>query len=372
VHYRLLTDASYVSVCDVSATFNCSQAYLSPYGSVAGLPVAVLGMIWFAVAALIVGLAAPAGRTPSAAGAWVFTWSTLGLAVVLYLGYASWFIMKTACLLCIGTYACVLAIFIVSGRASSVPIGQLPGRLVGDLREASRNPMAFVLSLAVLVGAGVLTLVFPAEGTRPVPETTAPTTEVSASFADAWWKQPRIDLGIPADGARVVVVKFNDYQCPGCRDTHYWYKPILEKFNASHPGAVKYVLKDWPWHSKCNFNTGATAHAGACEAAAAVRLARRQGAEKAAEMEEWVFANLATLSPETVAAAVQRMLGVSDFQKQYAAVLPDIRKDIADGGALSIQSTPTLFINGVRIDGNLMPPAYFELAIQLELDKAGR
>ena len=34
VHYHLLTDPSYVSPCDLSATFNCSAAYLSNYGTV--------------------------------------------------------------------------------------------------------------------------------------------------------------------------------------------------------------------------------------------------------------------------------------------------------------------------------------------------
>ena len=40
VHYRLLTDPTYTSVCDVNSTFSCSQAYTSQYGSLAGVPVA--------------------------------------------------------------------------------------------------------------------------------------------------------------------------------------------------------------------------------------------------------------------------------------------------------------------------------------------
>jgi uncharacterized membrane protein/protein-disulfide isomerase len=371
VHYKLLTDASYISPCDVNATFNCSQAYLSRYGAVAGVPVAVLGMLWFLVAALIAGFATPDGRKSSPAGAYLFAWSTVGLAVVLYLAYASFFVMQTACLLCIGTYVGVVGIFLASGSASSVPLARLPGRLAGDLGAAMKDPFAFVLSLILLGGTASLLLAFPAEGTRPAPQVEAPSEQATRDFATAWWQQPRVDLGIPADGAKVIVVKFNDYQCPGCRETHLWYKPVLAKYQESHPGAVKYILKDWPWHSRCNFNTTATAHDGACEAAAAVRMARDQGLVKEEEMEDWIFANLSILSPATVREAAQRILGITDFQQQYALKLPDIRRDIADGGALSIRSTPTLFINGVRIE-TLMPPAYFELAIQLEIDKAGR
>ena len=39
VHYHLLTDPSYSSFCDVNATVNCTQAYLSSYGSLFGVPV---------------------------------------------------------------------------------------------------------------------------------------------------------------------------------------------------------------------------------------------------------------------------------------------------------------------------------------------
>src|SRR5262245_55222498 len=47
VHYHLLIDPSYSSFCDVSATVNCTEAYMSSYGSFFGTPVALLGLLWF-------------------------------------------------------------------------------------------------------------------------------------------------------------------------------------------------------------------------------------------------------------------------------------------------------------------------------------
>jgi protein-disulfide isomerase len=132
------------------------------------------------------------------------------------------------------------------------------------------------------------------------------------------------------------------------------------------------VLKDWPWNAKCNIGaTGGPTHPGACEAAAAYRMARDQGPAKALEMEEWLYGNQATLAPDTVKAAVDRILGIKDFDRQYLVKLEDIKKDVADGMALRINGTPTLFINGVRVvSQNLMPAAYLEMAIQLELNRA--
>ena len=370
VHYKLLTDASYISPCDINDTFNCTQVYLSRFGSVAGVPVALGGVIWFAIVAMVAGFSRPGEDGTSPAGSYVFAMATIGLAVILYLGYASFAVLSHACLLCIGTYVSVIGIFIVSGFTTSVPMTQLPLRVFSDLRAAIVRPVPLMTTILFVAGAVTAVAYFPKEGTRPQPpQVTAPSAEAAKNFADAWAQQPRVDLGIPADGAKVVIVKFNDYQCPGCRETHEWYKPVLAKFQKSNPGAVKYIVKDWPWNAKCNFNTATTMHAGACEGAAAVRMGRDRG--KASEMEEWLYANQLTLTPASVRAAAEKILGVTDFDREYNLKLPDIRRDIADGGALSIKSTPTLFINGVRIEA-LMPPQYFELAIELELKNAGK
>ncbi len=368
VHYKLLTDASYVSPCDINAAFNCTQAYLSRFGSVAGVPVALGGVVWFALVALLVGLSGPAGDAKNdATGAYVFALATVGLAVVLYLGYASFFILKTGCVLCIGTYVSVAGIFVVSGLAASVSMTRLPMRFVSDVRGLVARPTTLLVTLLFLAGTASLVAFFPKEGTRP--QSAAPSQDQVKFFEEAWWAQPRVDLGIPADGAKVVVVKFNDYQCGACAQTHEWYKPVLAKFQQSHAGLVKLVLKDWPWNSKCNFNIPQEMHPGACEAAAAARMARDRGPAKYDEMETWLYGNT-TASPQVIIDAARRILGVTDFAKEYAAKLPDIRRDAADGGALKIDGTPTLFINGVRVGGRgLMPAQLFELAITLELNK---
>jgi protein-disulfide isomerase len=189
--------------------------------------------------------------------------------------------------------------------------------------------------------------------------------EAQANFAQAWAQQPRVDLGIPAAGAKVVVVKFNDYECPSCRTSEQMYQPIFDRLAKSNPGAVKYVVKDWPWNSLCNFNTASTipGHEASCNASAAARMAKARG--KGDEMIAWLFANQGT-TPAAVRDAAQRIAGVTNFDAEYARVLPEIRRDVADGGVLRINSTPTYFINGVRL-GEPIRPEYFELAINLEL-----
>lgn len=369
VHYHLLTDASYVSACDISKTLNCSEVYLSQYGSFGGVPVALAGMLWFGLVILIAGFAAPAqtGQKSATAG-YIFALSTIGLAVILYLGYTSWVVLKHLCIFCLGTYVAVIGIFITSGLSSPMSLGQVGARLFGDAGRALRDPMVPVLLLMLLGGLGYLAVIFPPEGTRPVPATEQATGQAATDFATAWAQQPRVNLGIPADGAQVLVVKFNDYQCGACKVTHDWYKPVFERFEKSHPGAVRLILKDWPWDPECNFNRGPD-HQAACEAAAGVRMAREVSAAKAVEVETWLFANQVTLSPASVKENVQKILGITDFDRRYADKKKEIARDIADGVALGVQGTPTLFINGVRVN-ELMQPNALEFAINLELKKA--
>ena len=61
--------------------------------------------------------------------------------------------------------------------------------------------------------------------------------------------------------------------------------------------------------------------------------------------------------------------GITDFNARYPTVIKDVQRDIATGGANRVGSTPTYFINGVRIAGQLIPAEWFQKAIELELQK---
>ena len=150
VHYQLLTDASYTSFCDVGDTMSCTQAYLSRYGSVGGVPVALGGVMFFAVVLAIVGLTG--GKSRENVPGYVFALSTLALAFVLYLGWASYVVLKVFCILCAVTYAAVIGIFLISGGATTFPMKTLPARARRDLRTLVSSPLALVIALVLVVG----------------------------------------------------------------------------------------------------------------------------------------------------------------------------------------------------------------------------
>ncbi len=374
VHYQLLNDPAYASFCDVNATFSCTEAYSSRYGAVAGVPIAVFGVIFFA---FVLGLVALCSSSPAAAGnlaGYVFAASTLGLAVVLYLAYASFVILQAVCVLCAGTYIAVIGLFLLSGSATRYPMTSLPTRALGDLRLLFRTPSALAAAVAFVMAAGAAVAWFPsqsvamvsaeagAEGEQ-VPAAPALTADQIAQFEAFLAQQPRVPLLVPNDGAAVVVVKFNDYQCPPCRQTFMEYKPIFAKWAKQQPGKVRYVTRDYPLERQCNAFVNQDLHPAACEAAVAVRLAREKG--KAEAMEDWLFANQPSLSPAGVKSAVATIAGVTDFDARFEKTLELVKADIAQGSALKVSGTPTFFMNGMRLPG--LRAEYFDAAIAWEL-----
>jgi uncharacterized membrane protein/protein-disulfide isomerase len=389
IHGRLLTDPTFQSPCDVTATFNCTEVYLSRFGSVGGVPVALGGVLWFALVGLLAAFAEPDRREEPGPERYLFPLATLGLAVIFYLAYASFVVLRTECLFCLGTYVCVLGIFFASARTPSAPWTRLPGLLAGDLGRVARHGPALLAAVLYVAGAAGLLAWFPRTGPATVRQTPAARSavapEVVRAFNEMWARQPREDLGIAPGGARVVVVKFNDWLCPTCKAFHEAYQPILDRYARTNPGAVRYVIRDFPLSTSCNqaIRAGPPGHEASCEASAAVRMARDRG--RGDQMIAWLFDHQEKLTDLDLAgktgiaqavAAIKgeaRALGVTDFDREYPATIADIGRDIAQGAALAIEGTPTFFVNGVRTTqhNSNLDPTYFDLAIQYELDKGG-
>jgi protein-disulfide isomerase len=180
-------------------------------------------------------------------------------------------------------------------------------------------------------------------------------------------QQPRVPVAAGGgSGAAVVIVKFNDYMCPPCGLTYREYKPILAKLQKEHPGKIAFVTKDFPLDPECNSLGGS--HLASCEAAVAVRLAREKG--RADNLEDWLFANQPTLTPERVKEGLSSVAGVTDFDARYAKTLELVRADIAQGLQLEVRGTPTFFMNGIRLPN--LRGEFFEAAVQWELRRVGK
>lgn len=377
VHSRILNDPTYASFCDVNATFSCTEAYTSRFGAVGGVPVALVGLLFFLFVLGLIAIGSQSATARQNLPGYIFAISTLGLAVVLYLAYASYFLLHVVCLLCVGTYVAIIGLFLLSGAATRYPMTSLPGRAARDLHLLFRTPGALTAAIVFIAVSAAAIALFPeqrasaAAGDSSDPSGQAPAALPAASAAQVQQleqylaQQPRIPVIVPTDGAAVVVVKFNDYQCPACGQTHRDYKPVIAKWSKEAPGKVKFITKDYPLERECNQFVGQDLHLGACEAAVAVRLAREKG--KGEAMEDWLIANQPAMNPDTVKKAAASISGVTDFEKRYAGTLELVKADIAQGAQLKITGTPTFFMNGMRLPG--LRAEFFDAAIAWELKR---
>jgi uncharacterized membrane protein len=373
VHYKLLTTPNYSSFCDINATVSCQDVLESGYSRVMGIPVAAGGAIWAGLVLLLAwrGMGSADTARASRAAGYIFVLATLGLAVVFYFGYVSFFVLKHLCPLCLSMYVAVIGTFATSASAAG-PLATLPSTLGDDLGAVRRDATGAAFTVVWIVAALALLAFFPREQTvgaqTDALAASAPTETLTPDQMDEWAKwldaQPQAAEVKPADGTKVLVVKFNDWQCPACRQTYIEYKAIIDKYEAEYPGVFKYETRDFPLEAECGFGG---LHQAACEAAVAVRLAKRTHREK--PLEEYFFSHQEEMTRDTVKQAAKDIANVTDFDQQYSKVLPAVHEDAVLGQKLGVNGTPTFFINGIKVPS--LRPAYFDAAIAHELQKAG-
>ena len=121
VHYQILHDPFYSSVCDVNATFSCTEAYTSRFGSIGGVPVALIGVLYFAfVLALIALCRRSADGAPESCRAMCSRCRRSDLpASCISRTRRSSFSKRCACSV-VGTYAAIIALFLIVGSGDQV------------------------------------------------------------------------------------------------------------------------------------------------------------------------------------------------------------------------------------------------------------
>jgi uncharacterized membrane protein len=379
VHYRLMTDPGYSSFCDVSESVSCQQVLQSSYATVWGVPIAAGGAIWSAAVLLLSvwGMRHTSSDLAGRVAGYIFVLATIGLAVVFYYGYASFFVLGTACPLCMAMYVSVAGIFLASAAAAT-SLTSIPARLGEDVTALTRSQSGATLAVAFIAVSIALVVFFPrAEAfdaqvpttveAIPEPELETLTPEQVSDLNRYLDSQTPVDEPglLPSGDTKVRFIKFNDYQCPSCRMTWAAYRGVIAKYEREYPGVFVFETKDLPLEPECGL---ASNHMMACEAAAAVRLAR--GKNKGAEMEAWLFNNQSfQMTRDDVKRGLREVAQITDFDEQYPALLPAIRADVQLATKLGATGTPTFYLNGVLLQS--MRPAALDATIQYFLRKAG-
>lgn len=143
----------------------------------------------------------------------------------------------------------------------------------------------------------------------------------------------------PARGdasATVTIVEFTDFQCPSCAAM----QPILDDVLQSYGNKVRFVVRDFPL----------SAHANARKAAEAANAANAQG--KFFEYALLLFKHQNALdvpSLKKYASDLGLNRALFDAALDSGKYAAEVRHDMDDGEKYGIESTPTIFINGVAL-----------------------
>lgn len=144
-----------------------------------------------------------------------------------------------------------------------------------------------------------------------------------------------------ATNPTVTIVQFSDFACPFC----YASFPALREISVKHQDKVKIIFRDWPGH---DFSISL---------ALGAYCAGEQN--KFWEMHDKLFQNQADTfgSDKNQLALLAQQLGV--YNEQFQACfdsqkyLPQIRQNFSDSEKLGVRGTPTWFINGEKVEGQL-------------------
>lgn len=186
----------------------------------------------------------------------------------------------------------------------------------------------------------------------------------------------KIDVhGRPVRGdasAKVVIVNYDDFQCPFCSRMHSTLFPGLVQ---SYGNKIKVIYKDYPL---------VEIHPWAMHAAVDANCLGEQNGGAYWDFADYVHANQRAIAGRSSgeafvnldhAAAEQASRHQLDLPQVQACIKKQddtaVRASMAEGDKIGVDSTPTLFINGERVSG-VVPDEVLHSILDRALTDAGQ
>ena len=163
------------------------------------------------------------------------------------------------------------------------------------------------------------------------------------------------------EGASVVLVVYSDFQCPFCAKEA---QVLRTNFRHQYGSKARLYFKDFPL----------SIHDWAKDAAVAGRCVYNQEPEVFWDYHDWIFENQKSITAANLETKVGEFLqGKSVDSLKFSQcfkgkeTLAKVEESIAEGQALGVSSTPSIFVNGRRVPGS---PQWEQLKtiIDYELD----
>jgi protein-disulfide isomerase/uncharacterized membrane protein len=341
------------SLCNLNSTFNCDAVTASRYAEVfAGLPLSSVVAGWF-IAILVLGLMARNSEWRKEVVLTGTLMSGFGSLYSIALLFVMMGVLQKICLFCLVIDGVNFALF-----------GIFLSMRSGGVFEGIRLPKLQSHALIIVVSIFIM-IVF----LRPAEENARkalPQSEVEYSV-NRILETPSTPIATPENApimgskdAPITIHEFSDFQCPYCKRGALMTHQLM----ARHPGKIQVVYMPFPLDGACNRLVPRSMHPYACELAKTALCASREGTFE--PVYQKIFEEQDLLNAKS-ASVIAKANGL-DSEKTRACVESEETKkalsdSIEEGAKAGVQSTPTFFVNGRKVEG-LLPMEAWDLLIQ--------
>ena len=354
-HRHLL--AAQVSGCSISEYVDCDRVSESPYAAVAGVPISALAIAAYGALGVLLALPLlpPFRRLAGLNLDVAVILAAAGTLVALALAVVAALVIRALCIYCALLQVVTVALFLVLAwrwRQNRVRSGSRR-----QLRGVGQGVGSAVLALAVgAVPAGIATLGFESSALAAADRavTAASLAEVSPYLSrDAFSFDTTDSPGVGPADALVQIVVFGDYNCSHCRQ----FDPEALQLAEDFPGDVRVVFKFFPLDATCNRFMGRQQVSSSCLAAAAAYAAHQH--DHFLDYHLLLYEHFHNHAPQRLLANAEEA-GIADPEAFIATIqneetLRFIQRDIDEGARGGVQGTPTIFVNGRRLESGRLP-----------------
>jgi len=368
------TDVKWI-VCGGEYAGNCDALNQWGYASIFGMPLAAYGLFMFLLilfTALIADYAAGEYYVVGFMLVLPLVVLTL-LADIVLAGVMIW--LKTVCLLCVTTYLInlllLLTVYFWYRRLTreEVSLREMYRTLLpnGPQKKASAALYVlfiFLLSFAVFSTAYVLQM--KASPVRQSKEQTQKAVEAFYLQTPENMELPASRLRIGTEGAKVRIIAFTDFLCSAC----YQFFQLEKELHGKYGDKLSVTYYNYPLDQSCNANLQQTVYKSSCTAAKAMLSAASLNIYSEYMVNHFSrYAEFHGQYTEDKALAVaDGLVDEKTFRQELDGdtVNQIVKRDIELARKLNVEATPTIFINGRRIEG-VPPREIIEAIIEKEL-----
>jgi uncharacterized membrane protein/predicted DsbA family dithiol-disulfide isomerase len=349
--YLFIAYSSQVTIA-CGGSHGCDVVRASRWASVFGIPTPLFGMAFYTgMATLFIIRTLKPLFYPTWLYRLVMVGATAGLIESIFLTGVQVLEIKQYCTWCLASAVTTTLIFIISWGDTSKHLEVEQG--IKEFRI-----QFYTLSTVVVIGAVSMAVLFAphANGDKPVIEQFVPSVEAVESARRSLYPEDLSWSG--SASATITIVEFVDFECPACRE----FYSEFEKVKVQLGDRLRYAYRMFPLPS----------HEHSFDAALAAVCAKDQGA----------FDSYASLLMEEEGLErddlIRRAAELRLNMDQYVSCLNgseskrSVQKDLEDGDALKVTSTPTLFINDMMIDGLPTADQLIEIINEVERSKSAQ